>query len=88
MRAYPDFTGTRPVVNPHPIVSNQDGCNGDEKVRLDNRDEYNRSNDLSQCSNEHADSVAENVIDGIHVYIVKVRIQGGLHVLSGRTSLC
>ena len=67
MHAYPDFTSTRSVVDPHPVVSNQNDRDGDEEVRLDDGDKDNCSNDLSQCSDEHADRVTKNVVDGIHV---------------------
>lgn len=65
--AYPDFAGTWSVVDPHPVVGNQNDRDSDEEEGLDHGDENNCSNDLGQRSNEHADRITENVVDGIHV---------------------
>jgi len=70
VHAYPDFTGTRSIVDPNPVICNQNDHDSNEEVGLDDGDKDNRSNDLSQRSNEHPDSVTENVVDGIHVYMI------------------
>jgi hypothetical protein len=61
------FPRAGPVVRCKEVVQSHDDGDGDQEPRDDNRNQYERSNNIRGCHQEHSHRVRDGVVDGVDV---------------------